>query len=698
MESLTKKIIFFLHLNNNTIEKEAIPIYINPITKKSEYPSLLCKMKNKYYKTVYTMYALDLPIENKDKTLSLILQLKSNLNYPFEINIPNNYFEKEESFYFFYLEKIIFKQRLKNGFFDRFLNVKNKDLDPPFSCDINIFEQTQLILGYINNQKRKEQFDVLNGLKNELGFSKFTRLTDLFLIYLKIIFVDNYNIKLIQELLDNYNYINFDIKNSFNFSLFFESAIKPIFLKSYTNTNRNYIIYNNFEYDLRNCLNHKYNKIFDKLCFKYYIFYDKEFLKNEENIKSRILTLKQKNEFFETLHEVLLELNMVNIFNLKKMLLSEEYIQNLIENKNNEMNKIKKNGRNNNIIDVNNFNGLKIYESEHYSIPVYFLGKLNNGCSIRSIDDKELYLYDNILNVKIIVQYQFSHNTTSVFQLQDGNIIIVFSNNKKICILDTNNIYKKLESIYSFDNIYTIDIQDDDEDYVILKVIETQNKNLVILSKNRISFYYNKSNENGKYYNYKKFNEIKAQNYINNFSILEFDDNFIIVCSGKFKLNFSIECYLTFINIKKINENFFCNDYSIHKVNGLVLYYSVFEDNNILFKIREDILGIGGKNIYLYSIKYKEIFQIVVLPTIISEYYYRFVSSFYLEKNQFLYVAVKYFLEKDDLNNFLIKYYIYSFNDDNYLKNKNELIFLLFLSESKSNSQQAFSEATEIQN
>ena len=199
---------------------------------------------------------------------------------------------------------------------------------------------------------------------------------------------------------------------------------------------------------------------------------------------------------------------MIKNFNLKKMLLSEEYIQNLIENKNNEMNKIKKNERNNNIIDVNNFNGLKIYESENYSIPVYFLGKLNNGCSIRSIDDKELYLYDSILNVKIIVQYQFSHNTTSVFQLQDGNIIIVFSNNKKICILDTNNIYKKLESIYSFDNIYTIDIQDDDEE-CILKAIETQNKNL-ILSKKRISFYYNKSNENGKYYNYKKFNEIKA--------------------------------------------------------------------------------------------------------------------------------------------------------------------------------------------
>ena len=188
MESLTKKInptfyyIFFLHLNNNTIEKEAIPIYINPITKKPEYPSLLCKMKNKYYKTVYSMYILTLPIDHKEKIIHLILHLHHNLNNPFEINISNNNINKEDSLYYFYLEKIIFKERIRNNFLEKFFNIKNGNLDPPFSCDINIFEKEQLMLGYINNQKRKEQFDILNSLKNELGFSKFSRLNDLFLI------------------------------------------------------------------------------------------------------------------------------------------------------------------------------------------------------------------------------------------------------------------------------------------------------------------------------------------------------------------------------------------------------------------------------------------------------------------------------------------------------------------------------------
>ena len=126
------------------------------------------------------------------------------------------------------------------------------------------------------SQKRKEQFEILQSLKDQIGFGKFSRLSELFLMYLKIIFVDNYNTKLIQELLTNYKKINFDIKPSFNFSLFFDSVLKPIFLKPYVD--RNFFVYNNFEYDLRNCLTSEYNKIFDRLCLKYYIYYDKGFL------------------------------------------------------------------------------------------------------------------------------------------------------------------------------------------------------------------------------------------------------------------------------------------------------------------------------------------------------------------------------------------------------------------------------------
>ena len=693
MESPSKNVIFFLHLNNNTMESGAIPIYINPILKKPENPSLLCKMKNKFYKTVYAMYLLNLPEEYKDDKLSLVMQLKANLSFPFEINIQKDYFEKEKTLYYFHFEKIIFKERVKNGLLDIFLNIKNKNLNPPFSCDINIFEQAQLILAYINNnQKRKIQFDILNSLKHELGFSKFSRLNDLFLIYLKIIFVDNYNIQLIQELLDNYQNIYFDIKNSFNFSLFFDTVIKPIFLKTYTN--RNYIIYNNFEYDLRNCLNDKYNKIFDKLCFKYYIFYDKEFIMKENNIKSRISTTKQKYKFYEAFHEVLSELN-INIFNnffLQNKLLSEIYLQSLIEIKKKEVKIIKEKGINNNSIDVNNFNGLKIYELERYSEPIYFLGKLNNGCSILSIGDKELYLYDHVLNIKIRVQYQLSHNATSLYQLQDGNIILVFSNHQRVCIIDTKNIFTKLEQIYSFDKINLFQNEEN-----ILKVIELKNKHLVILSKNCISFYYNKikSNENSQLYDYQKYSDIIQEDNTNNFSILEFNDNYIIVCSAKFKSFFSNDCYIKFINIKIINENSFQTDYSIHKINGLIVNNMVFEDNNILVKIGDNILGIGGINICLYSLKYKEIFQIVEIPSISYQYYYKFISSFLLGRNQILYIAVKYFLKNDSLDEFITKFFIYAINDNNYLNNDKEE--LIFLSESKANSLEEFFKATEIQ-
>ena len=128
-----------------------------------------------------------------------------------------------------------------------------------------------------------------------------------------MIFVDNYNTKLIQELLTNYKYINFDIKPSFNFSLFFDSVIKPIFMKPYLE--RNFFVYNNFEYDLRNCLNSEYNRIFDKLCLKYYIYYDKEFLMNENNLKSRIKTESQKYQIYELLFEMLQELNLIEYCN-----------------------------------------------------------------------------------------------------------------------------------------------------------------------------------------------------------------------------------------------------------------------------------------------------------------------------------------------------------------------------------------------
>ena len=217
----------------------------------------------------------------------------------------------------------------------------------------------------------------------------------------------------------------------------------------------------------------------------------------------------------------------------------------------------------------------------------------------------------------------------------------------------------------------------------------------MILSRNNISFYYNKSNEIQQY-NYQKYSEIKAQNEINNISILEFNDNYVIVCSGEFKLKFSNNCYLTIINISKIRDDLFQNDYSIHKINGLVLYYSVFEENNILVRLGEDILGIGGEKIYIYSIKNEEIIQIVEVPSIMPKYYYKTIGSFYIEKNQFIYIAVKYFLEKNNIRNFYIKFYIYSINDDKYLKNDNELEFLSFLSETKYNPQKEFYKATEI--
>ena len=67
---------------------------------------------------------------------------------------------------------------------------------------------------------------------------------------------------------------------------------------------------------------------------------------------------------------------------------------------------------------------MKIYELDNYNIPYCCLGKLNNNFWIRSVDDKELNIFDEALDAKMIINYNFSKNTTSVFQMRDGNIII----------------------------------------------------------------------------------------------------------------------------------------------------------------------------------------------------------------------------------------------------------------------------------
>ena len=181
--------------------------------------------------------------------------------------------------------------------------------------------------------------------------------------------------------------------------------------------------------------------------------------------------------------------------------------------------------------------------------------------------------------------------------------------------------------------------------------------------------------------------------------MIEFNYNFLIVISGTFQ-NFILKrSFITFINILyDKDKKIFYNDYSINEVFGIELYSSVFEDNNILIKLSDDILGIGGKNIYLYTLKYKEVFQIVEIPSnyyININLYKKTVSSFFMKTNQIIYVAVKYFTNFPNMDDFEIKFYIYCFLEKKELNNLKELIFL---NEARPNSQQSFFEAIEIQN
>ena len=248
----------------------------------------------------------------------------------------------------------------------------------------------------------------------------------------------------------------------------------------------------------------------------------------------------------------------------KNSFLSKQFLKELFNNREKEINDIMNKDRNE--ININNFVGLKINSVDNYKIPFYSLGKINNSFWIRSIDDKELYIYDEFIGAKVRVNYNFSKNTTSLFQMNDGNLIIVYSNNLKIGIIEMKNIYNKIDQIYflSDKNDYILNEVEEENYPYILKVIETHNKNIVVLSKQSISFYYNKSllnskeNENLPKYDYKKYSNIFQSNNIMNISLLEFKYNFIFCYKkgascfkGKIKINIIMRRY--FHNMK----NFF---------------------------------------------------------------------------------------------------------------------------------------------
>ena len=158
-------------------------------------------------------------------------------------------------------------------------------------------------------------------------------------------------------------------------------------------------------------------------------------------MKPKIKSKKEIKQIYELLFDLFCELNMTKYcdYLIDNNFLSEEFILDLVNNKKNQIKEIKNNEIN--VININNFSGLKIYEIDNYKIPFYCLGILNNNYYVRTIDDKELYIYDSILNIKIRVDYNFSKHTNSLFQMDDGNLIIVYSSYQKVCIIEIKKYF-----------------------------------------------------------------------------------------------------------------------------------------------------------------------------------------------------------------------------------------------------------------
>ena len=665
-ENEEKFLIFFLHLNNSTMCNGINIISSNNLNsektqKAANNPILLCIQKNKELNTTYSMYSFSLSnfflAEKSCSNISkfVIQIIKTKESYLFEIPIPIDYIINNQINYYFYTEKIIFKEN-KKSFFEKFFK-EAKGLRPIFSCDINLYEQLVLIFAFINTTNLKVKFIMLANLVKQIGWQRFSSFNQLLLIYLNIIFVDNFNIELIHNFLENYNEIYFDLKNSFNSDKFFMNVLKSIFLIHY-DKKTNFIKFQHFEFYLQNCLNAKYNTLIDKLFIKYLSLYEKDYLFRE--------IINKNKKVYEIYYEILLEMNnnKINYINNKNYF-SKEYKFLLKERKS----KILKNKIYFNIYE-NDFHSLHIkqgYENYH------LLGKLNNLSYLININCRELYLYDMNLKIKKIINIDYAKNIADIYQLIDNNFISAYSSGKKIGIFEINNLGNTINKICD------LNFQNDD---FINKIIETNNKYIVLLSLNHIFIFYNEKNIE-KVYNYKLCKNIENENKnLKSISLIEFNTDFIIVISAIFSDNeyLSNKIYIQYININSIINISFSN----FKVNNIIMHLSEYKDNNILVKLNQEMLGIGGyNNLYLFNINSKEIIQIIELQSI--ENNFSVLSSFFYSNYQTIFVAVKYFNNHNENENSnkneynCIKYFLYLFcdeEDETFNDNDKDIIFI----------------------
>ena len=110
--------------------------------------------------------------------------------------------------------------------------------------------------------------------------------------------------------------------------------------------------------------------------------------------------------------------------------------------------------------------------------------------------------------------------------MQDGNIIIA-DYHSDLCIIEIKNFYEQINQVYKFPKIHLyFDYGELNE--LIIRVIETNNKNVVVLTSKNVLFYYNKilqnngkENENNYLYDYSEYSRIKQKDGDKNISILE---------------------------------------------------------------------------------------------------------------------------------------------------------------------------------
>ena len=552
--------IFECEINQDDVNKMHNQIISGKVN--NYIPDLYIRKKNNfYYPYIVSISKNDITNNNK-KIISLQYEYKLDKLIGFHPFTRNK--NPPESFFI--------KNEIEN-FLAKFYNLYKDeiDIDKLESIFINIFLE------------RESYIDIYDDLEYLSAFFE--------------VEIKKNNRTQIKKLIKKMEYFKWGYHNKWTkynpkiYNNFFENVIKVLFLEGTQNEKEIYI-----------SLDEKEKYILDKLFITYDLKNNYKYLNDENLLSSKLTTYEKKQYFYELYYDLLID-NNIFLKNYKyKNYFSEEFQNNFLE----KYLRLEFNNMSYKTFDYASEDYYDTYEShclirKKYHTTSFSLRKTKNG--------ELLYIADEIISNNFISPYpkitkyfylnkkklnfQYPNNINSTCSLNDEQIIITTGSNKPFIFNIKENNHPK------------ITFNDFKESYDAIKL----NNSLIVVSGKGSFGYYSEISDNN-YEIIKIYEPEEKKLYL--IYLIEFNDNLLITCFVDFELInikennlFEKDIYIGFHKINFNEKEIIINDENkIVKYDDIILNKSCVRHKNVLVKLSNSILGVGGNNdLYLINIE-----------------------------------------------------------------------------------------------